>query len=102
VEELVAQRATFFEAVTPVRRAALLSVHESPTIARNLARLDRLLRRQLAATFAALAGDALEALDVATSWDTWNRLRTAQGCSVERARRVMTALAHTITEGIDR
>ena len=41
----------FFEAVTPVRRAALLSVHDSPTIARNLARLDRLLRRQLEPLF---------------------------------------------------
>ena len=43
VEQLVEQRAALFEEVTPVRRAALLSVDESPTIAANLARLDRTL-----------------------------------------------------------
>src|SRR4051794_28210153 len=36
VEQLVELRAALFEEVTPVRRAALLSVHKSPTIAANL------------------------------------------------------------------
>jgi AcrR family transcriptional regulator len=98
VDELVGQRATFYEAVTPVRRAALLSIHDSPTIARNLARLDRLLRRQLEATFPALASTALDALELVTSWDAWNRLRAAQGCSVARARRVVIDVVHKLTE----
>src|SRR5437879_10742010 len=38
VQELVGQRAAFYEGVTPVRRAALLSLPDSPTIAANLAR----------------------------------------------------------------
>jgi len=95
--ELVAQRAVFFEAVTPVRRAALLSVHRSPTIARNLARLDRVLRRQLEGTFPGLDADTLDALDMSTSWDAWNRLRTAQGCTVARAKRVLVDAIETMT-----
>lgn len=97
--QLVAQRAAFFEGVTPVRRAALLSVADSPTIATNLARLDRTLRRQLERGFPGLAPDQLDALDALTSWDAWNRLRTAQGCSVSRARRILTATTRTLVEG---
>ena len=99
IEQLVAQRAAFFEGVTPVRRAALLSVADSPTIATNLARLDRTLRRQLERGFPGLTADQLDALDVLTSWDAWNRLRTAQGCSVSRARRILTATTRTLVEG---
>ena len=98
-EELVEQRAVFFEAVTPVRRAALLTVHDSPTIARNLARLDRVLRRQLERSFPGLDATTLDALDALTSWDAWNRLRTAQGCSVARARRVVVDAIRKLTEG---
>ncbi len=99
VEQLVAQRSAFFEGVTPVRRAALLSVADSPTIAANLARLDRTLRRQLERGFAGLAPDQLDALDALTSWDAWNRLRVAQGCSASRARRILTATTRTLVEG---
>jgi AcrR family transcriptional regulator len=99
IEQLVGQRAMFFEAVTPVRRAALLSVHDSPTIARNLARLDRTLRRQLEAVFPWLDDDTLDAVELATSWDAWNRLRTAQGCTVARARRVVEQMIRTLSEG---
>ena len=99
VDELVRQRAALFEALTPVRRAALLSVHDSPTIARNLARLDRVLRRQLVATFPDLSEDQLDACDALASWDAWNRLRTAQGCTVARARRVVTLSVSSVLEG---
>jgi AcrR family transcriptional regulator len=100
VEELVEQRAAFYEAVTPVRRAALLSIHDSPSIGRNLARLDRVLRRHLESTFPKLANSGtMDALELVTSWDAWNRLRTAQGCSVARARRVIVETIYTLTEG---
>jgi TetR/AcrR family transcriptional regulator of autoinduction and epiphytic fitness len=88
-------RAELYEAVTPVRRAALLSVHESPTIAANLARLDRRLRRGLERAFApelrGMAPETLDALDALLSWDVWNRLRAAQGCSVPRAKGLLVA-----------
>ena len=99
IEALVDQRVAFYEAVTPVRRAALLSVHSSPTIARNLARLDRVLRRQLDETLAGFDRETLDALELVTSWDAWNRLRTAQGCSVARARAVVVDVIRKLTEG---
>jgi AcrR family transcriptional regulator len=99
VEQLVAQRAAFFEGVTPVRRAALLSLPDSPTIAANLARLDRTLRRQLERAFPELARDELDAIDAIASWDAWNRLRAAQGCSVSRARRILVTTIRTLVEG---
>ena len=98
-DELIEQRARLYEAITPVRRAALLSVHESPTISRNLARFDRILRRQVEHAFPAVSPEVLDTLDLLLSWDAWNRLRTAQGCSVARAKRVLTETIRTLTEG---
>ena len=99
IEEFVDQRATVYEAISPVRRAALLTVHDSPTIESNLARADRLLRRQLEDTFPNVATEQVDAIEVLSSWDAWNRLRHAQGCSVERARRVVIDAIRTLTEG---
>jgi TetR/AcrR family transcriptional regulator, regulator of autoinduction and epiphytic fitness len=98
IEELVARRAAIYEEVTPVRRAALLSVDRSPTIAANLSRLDRTLRRQIEHAFD-LDAEGLDAVDAVASWDTWNRLRRAQGCSVARARRVLTRTISSLIEG---
>jgi AcrR family transcriptional regulator len=99
VDALVRMRAEVFEAVTPVRRAALLSIHESPTIAGNLQTLDRRLRRHVDATFPGLDAETLDAVDATLSWDTWNRLRAAQGCTVARARRVWRRMVIALLEG---
>ncbi len=98
VEQLVAQRAAAYEEITPVRRAALLSLPDSPSIAANLARVDRVLRRELERVFG-LDADVLDAVDALASWDTWNRLRRAQGCSVARARRILVRTISTLVEG---
>jgi AcrR family transcriptional regulator len=99
VEEFVDQRVELYEAVTPVRRAALVSIHDSPAIAGNLALVDRLLRRHLESTFPNVGNDAVDALDLVTSWDAWNRLRVAQRCTVARARRVVIDLVRNLTKG---
>jgi TetR/AcrR family transcriptional regulator, regulator of autoinduction and epiphytic fitness len=99
VEEFVDQRAVVYEAITPVRRAALIAIHDSPTIARSLARAERGLRRHAALTFPGLSAEALDALDLVSSWDAWNRLRAVQGCDVERARAVVIGLIRKLTEG---
>ena len=99
IEEFVDQRATVYEAISPVRRAALLTVHDSPTIARNLERANRLLRRQLDQTFRDVEPDRLDAVEVVSSWDAWNRLRTVQGCSVARARQVLIDAIRNLTGG---
>jgi AcrR family transcriptional regulator len=95
---LVDQRSAIYEGVTPVRRAALLWLPSSPTIALSLARVDRTLRHQIERVFPGTAPDALDALDALASWDTWNRLRTAQGLSVTRARRVLTGAIRALLE----
>jgi AcrR family transcriptional regulator len=99
IAALLDARAALFEAAAPVRRAAVLARHESPTIARNLARAERRLRGQLELVFAAelgempgdVRGEVLDALDVLTSWEAWERARTLQRLSPAAARR---ALAH--------
>jgi AcrR family transcriptional regulator len=102
VELLVERRSAFFEAITPVRRAAMLSVHESPTIARRLARASRLLRAQLGKLFAtelARAPEgALEAIDLCTSWDAWERLRAQQRLTVTASKRVVVSTLHALLE----
>ncbi len=98
IEEFVDHRAAVYEAVTPVRRAALIAVHDSPTIAASLARAERGLRRHAATTFPGLSAEALDAVDMLSSWDAWDRLRTAQGCSFERARAVVIELIRNTVE----
>ena len=89
VQALIEQRAAIFEAVAPVRRAALLQLPESPAITARLAQADRALRNQINRGFPEISSDTLDAVDALTSWDTWNRLRNAQGLSVARAKRVL-------------
>ncbi|MCB0972642.1 MAG: TetR/AcrR family transcriptional regulator [Acidimicrobiales bacterium] len=96
VAGLVAQRAEFFETITPVRRAARVAMHDNPVVAKQQALVAKVWRRQLADTFAEeLAGlgpDALDELDLVASWETWERLRVGQGCSRARAERLVTSL----------
>jgi TetR/AcrR family transcriptional regulator, regulator of autoinduction and epiphytic fitness len=91
VAALVDNRAEVFEAITPVRRFALRLAPQSPPIREELARAARRFREQLVVVFgpelddAAQGGQLLEGLDVATSWETWDRLRTVQDLSPAQA-----------------
>ena len=98
VQELIEQRAAIFEAVSPVRRAALLQLPESPAITARLAQADRALRNQINRGFPEMSSDTLDAVDALTSWDTWNRLRAAQGLSVARAKRVLVRTVRMLLE----
>jgi TetR/AcrR family transcriptional regulator, regulator of autoinduction and epiphytic fitness len=99
IEALVAQRVELFEQIAPVRRASLLLSPESPELTRRLAEASRALREQLSGSFEAelaMAGrgrtELLAALDVSTSWETWDGLRRGQGLSVAAARRSLRLL----------
>lgn len=102
IAQVVAQRSTLFERITPARRAALLAEHDSPVLRAWLEEGSATLRRQLAATFApelAREGrDLLAALEVSASWTAWESLRRRQGLSVNAARRVLTRLLTTLLE----
>lgn len=100
IDGIVNHRAELFEAVAPTRRAALVRLHASPELQKQQTGLANHLRNQLAKTFEAELGalevdaavDTLELLDLHTSWDTWERLRTWQGLSTDRAKQFVSTL----------
>ena len=100
IDGIVAHRAELFETVAPSRRSALVRLHRSPELQKQQTSLAAHLREQLARTFepelSALdtdeAGETLELLDLHTSWETWDRLRTWQHLSVEHSRQILTGL----------
>lgn len=95
VAALVANRRDVYETISPVRRVAVRAAATSPPIADELRRIAELFRGQVASTFRAeLAGsgpEVLDALDLAASWEAWERLRTVQGLEPEAAGAVVTA-----------
>ena len=99
VTALVRQRATLFEAIAPVRRAAASVEPESPTVAAELDRARHELRAEVADIFApeltAAGGRRTELLDMVelvTAWESWDQLRRRMGRSVSAARRVTISL----------
>jgi AcrR family transcriptional regulator len=97
VDALAAQRARAYEAIAPVRRAALLQEPFSAEIARRLTGLRAGLRADVARLFAAelrrlpVGGrrEVAAALAAATSFSTWTVLRRHQQLSVALAQRVV-------------
>jgi TetR/AcrR family transcriptional regulator, regulator of autoinduction and epiphytic fitness len=100
----VAQRARVLEAITPVRRAALLMEPFSAEIAERLRRVRVLGRTEIEQVFAPELGrrgeadrrELLAALVVASSWSTWEPLRAHQGLPVEQARKVLTRVLNAL------
>jgi TetR/AcrR family transcriptional regulator of autoinduction and epiphytic fitness len=100
IDGLAAHRAELFETVAPTRRAALVRLHRSPELQRQQTTLAAHLRDQLARTFepelsaldSSAADETLELLDLHTSWETWDRLRTWQKLPVERSRQIVAGL----------
>ena len=100
IDGIVAHRAELFETVAPSRRSALVRMHKSPELQNQQASLAAHLRKQLARTFepelsaldADVAHETIELLDLHTSWETWDRLRTWQHLSVEQSREIVAGL----------
>lgn len=98
IRALVRHRASLYEQIAPVRRAATLQVPFHDPVRQGLEWSHRTLRHQLVTAFdpelaARSAKDRrmlLEALDVATGWSTWETLRTAQALNVAEAEAVVT------------
>ncbi|MGV1791940.1 TetR/AcrR family transcriptional regulator [Rhizobium sp. A37_96] len=97
---LLSHRARLYETVTPVRR--FLDAARS----RGNVALDEFIdgaRRMLRANLMSMLADELrdrpeaaDALDVATSWETWRALREGQNCSIKEAERRMGWLVRAI------
>ncbi len=93
-------RARLLEAITPVRRAALLQEPFSTELAgrlrwsreSNRAEVARVFSPELAALAAKDQRDVLAALHAASEWYTWETLRAHDGLSETDARRVMSRM----------
>jgi AcrR family transcriptional regulator len=104
MERTVAHRAALYEEMSPIRRALVRRVPSSKGVTASIAAADGLLLESLKETFApeldALAPGArlelLEALDVATSWEAWERLRTVSLLQPRGAKRVMTRMLEAL------
>ena len=103
VTRIVRQRILAYHAVAPVRRSAEQLTPSSPTVAAELARGRAWLRDQLQTTFGPelerrRPGDGrvlLDALEVATSWETWEQLQRL-GRTNAACRRTMEELVHAV------
>lgn len=106
IDSLVASRAAALEAISPVRRAALLSEPFSRVVATHLAWIRARGRKEIERVFApelsrltpAPRRETLEALTAASSWSTWEALRAHQGLSLPAARRVMKRTVLALTQ----
>jgi TetR/AcrR family transcriptional regulator of autoinduction and epiphytic fitness len=97
----VEARTTMLEAVTPIRRAALLHEPFSAEIARRLKWTRDTAQRETAAVFANEIGaspdkQVVAALHAITDWYTWETLRRHQGLSVEESRLVMARMLRAL------
>jgi AcrR family transcriptional regulator len=104
----VHQRGLLLEAVSPIRRAADVHGPFSEDITARLrdgqaylrAEVDVAFRPELDRAEAAVAAQALDALDVVFSWTTWERLRVGLGRTAEQSEGVVTRLAEAIFAGL--
>ncbi len=98
------QRRQLFEAITPVRRAALLD-ESSPLIAQGLRESREILRGRIADAFdreirerGADGPALLDAVDLLTSWQTWNYLRSYVNRRPADAQRTVEFAMHRLLD----
>lgn len=100
IETITRLRAKLYEEIAPIRRLAVRLSTTRPVVAAQLREAHVAARSQLAETFApelsqvsgSARTDALDTLDLATSWSAWDHLRSDQGCSSLRARRIVAGM----------
>lgn len=100
---LVERRIRFFEQIAPYKRSGNIQRWRSAFVARQHAALVRELRADLLGWLPELRrapAELVEALDVALSFEVWDRLRTDQRLGRERASaaigRLVAALLNTL------
>ena len=95
-----------FEAVTPIRRAAMFDEQSSPEMAEGLRRA-RLVRRNFVTS--AFAGELAkrsgegrtlhDAIDAATSWESWYYTRSSLDRSAVAAEKILALTLHDLLTG---
>jgi AcrR family transcriptional regulator len=99
IDSFVDQRARLYEAVTPVRRGALLLEPDSEVVSNWLGKTRRAKVAETTRVFAAEIDAAPEgdrralvaALGAVSAWSFWDSLRAHQGLGEERARDALRA-----------
>jgi AcrR family transcriptional regulator len=100
IRALVDNRATVFEAIAPTRRVADRHAEGSPQISEGLdfhheilqMQVAELFQRELSRISRVRRPDALNAIDVAAGWETWDQLRRVQRLSITSSGRVVRLL----------
>ena len=101
VRELVSRRAEVFERIAPYRRAGALMRWRSPFLQNENRAMVRELRAQLRAVLPevdAAPPAVLDALDVLTSFEAWERLRSDQRLGRDRAHESIATSVLTLLE----
>jgi len=106
IDRTVRYRSVLYEEISPVRRAAVRRSGTSAEITEGLAFTNVLLRDNTLAAFGPELNvlpkkqrdDRLAALDSATSWEVWERLRQNSGLTVAAAKRVMAFTLHALLD----
>jgi AcrR family transcriptional regulator len=104
VTRTVRNRSVLYEEISPVRRAAVRRSGSSPEITAGLTLTNLLLFENLATTFSneletlpeRARYELLATLDVATSWEVWERMRHGSGHSVAVAKGIMARTVDAI------
>jgi AcrR family transcriptional regulator len=107
IDAFVNQRTRLLEAITPVRRAALLLEPDSEVVAAWLAKTRRSKAVEVGRVFGAELDQApaderpalLAALVAASAWTSWEALRAHQRLSVERSRAAMRVALTALLAG---
>lgn len=107
IRALVNRRAELFEAIAPVRRFAVRLAPTSPPIRADQERANNYLRAQVAELFDAELGDlpaarrcdVLDALDVLTSFEVWDRMRVSQQLTATEVRRIVARAVASLLDG---
>ena len=106
VEAIVHQRTRLLEALTPIRRSAMVHQADSSEIARMFDEAHEMGRGQVKAVFQREIGALddgrrllIDAIDIALAWGTWETLRTGDRRSVEESRAVVRRLVEWALAG---
>ena len=108
IEVIANQCRRLFEALTPIRRATMFDEQSSPEMAEGIAYCTRTRRDHVIDTFAPelrrSGTDAVmtDAVDLVTSWPTWEYARASLGRSPAAATRVMVASLKSLLSNQDR
>jgi AcrR family transcriptional regulator len=103
IAALVKLRSKLYEEIAPVRRVAVRLAAANAVLAEQVGEANKAARGQLATVFEpelSRAGSqrstVLDQLELVTSWAAWEMMRTLQGSSADRARKVTTELLTAI------